>query len=446
MGKKLIIKRAIIIAIPLLAIIALVLYSRASSAGKSQNSLAEAREGTFEISVSATGELNAEKSLDLKGPVLPSSGNRRRGRRNMRSMNLKIVDLVPEGTIVRKGDYVAQLDRTNYDNTLKDEEERLTNMQADYEMKKLDTAVTLTDLRNDIKNQAFTVEVAAINLEKSKYEPPATIREAELALDRESRNLKMKQKTYKLKLSQNIKDINNLKLDLTQEKRLIEDLKTYLEGFTITSPADGMVIYKRNWNGTKRKTGESINPFDMVVATLPDLSSMVSKIYISEIDISKVKVGQEVNIKVDAFPDKNFAGTVTSVARIGEQLPNSDTKMFEVLCRLDGSDPNLRPSMTTSNEIIIKSYDDVIFVPQECVQADAGEGYTYVLTKSKTKQIVVVGESNGKDIIVNAGLDPGTEVYLSPPDNSWKFRLAGENLITSAGPSPNKEKVKNISD
>lgn len=445
MENKSIIKRAIIIAIPVLAMVGLALINKGMSNRNKEDSLAEVREGSFEISISTTGELLAEKSMDLKGPVMPTGRGRGRGRRNMRSMNLKIVDLVPEGTIVKKGDYVAQLDRTNYDNTLKDEIERLETMNNDLKVKMLDTAVSLTDLRNEIKNQGFAVEVAKINLEKSTYEPPATIRQAELDLDRETRNLKMKKKAYNLRLTQKVKDINNIKMNISRENRLIEDLKTYLTGFTITSPVDGMVIYKRNWNGTKRKIGESINPFDMVVATLPDLSSMVSKTYISEIEINKIKVGQHVNIKIDAFPDKSFTGTVTSIARIGEQLPNSDTKMFEVLCRLDGSDPNLRPSMTTNSEIIIKDYDDVIYVPQECVQADAG-GYTYVLTKNKTKQIVVVGESNGKDVIVNAGLDPGTEVYLSPPENSWKFRLTGENLLTEAEKSPKSEIVGNYSD
>ena len=444
MENKTIIKRLIIIAIPILAMIGLALINKGMSERDKQDTLAEVREGSFEISVTTTGELLAEKEMDLKGPVMPTGRGRGRGRRNMRSMNLKIVDLVPEGTRVKKGDFVAQLDRTNYDNTLKDEIEGLETMNNDLKVKMLDTAVTLTDLRNEIKNQAFAVEVARINLEKSTYEPPAKIRQAELDLDRESRNLKMKKKAYTLRLTQKVKDINNLKLNISRENRLIEDLKTYLAGFTITSPADGMVIYKRNWNGTKRKVGESINPFDMVVATLPDLSSMVSKTYISEIDVSKIKLGQHVNIKIDAFPDKSYTGIVTSIARIGEQLPNSDTKMFEVLSRLDGSDPNLRPSMTTNNEIIIKAYDDVIYVPQECVQADA-DGYTYVLTKNKTKQIVVVGESNGKDVIVTAGLDPGMEVYLSPPENFWKFRLTGESLLTEAEQSAKPEVVGNYS-
>ncbi|MCK7474994.1 MAG: hypothetical protein MZV49_18980 [Rhodopseudomonas palustris] len=57
---------------------------------------------------------------------------------------------------------------------------------------------------------------------------------------------------------------------------------------------------------------------------------------------------------VDAFPDKMFRGKVYSMANIGEKLENTDTKVFEVMVKIDGSDPALRPSMTTSNKVIIK--------------------------------------------------------------------------------------------
>ncbi len=77
-------------------------------------------------------------------------------------------------------------------------------------------------------------------------------------------------------------------------------------------------------------------------------------------------------------------------------------------------DPALRPSMTTTNEIIIKSFENAVYVPLESVQADA-DGNTYVYTKDKEKQLVVLGRSNDKNIIVDKGLEPGTRIYLSPP-------------------------------
>jgi multidrug efflux pump subunit AcrA (membrane-fusion protein) len=189
-----------------------------------------------------------------------------------------------------------------------------------------------------------------------------------------------------------------------------------------------MVIYKEEFNGSKRKAGSTVNPFDRTIATLPDLSSMISQTYVNEIDVNKIKNGQKATVTVDAIPGKSWTGTVYSVANIGEQLENSDAKMFEVLLRVDGVNMELRPGMTTYNKIIINSYDDVIYVPTECVYTGT-DGIPFVYKKNKTRQIVVLGDMNEKNIIVKQGLEPGTSIYLIPPDEPAKFKLVGKDLI-----------------
>lgn len=449
-------KKTLIIAGIVTAIIALIVFNRMISKKDVTNVYAEAKKGTFEITVTNAGELMAEQSQDVKGPALGQSdehgnnqggnqgrggqgggGNRggggggggnRMGGSDMRAMDFKIQDIVPEGTIVKQGDYIAQLDRSSYDNTLKDELDNLTTMQNDVNMKILDTAMTLTSLRDDIKNQKYQVEEASITLDQSKFEPPATIRQAELNLNKQKRALDQLVKSYTLRKLQTIADINHQKMHLERQERLVQDLQDFLAKFTIRAPSDGMVIYKKDRNGTKRKAGSNVNAFDRTVATLPDLSTLISKVYVNEIDVSKVLPGQKVNITVDAFPQKTYFGSVASVANIGEQLPNSDAKMFEVLIKIDNLDANLRPAMTTWNKILIKSVDNAVFIPLECVQAGA-DSIPFVYKKNKTRQIVRLGDQNDKNVIVKEGLEPGTEVYLIAPEESGSFKLVGQNLI-----------------
>jgi multidrug efflux pump subunit AcrA (membrane-fusion protein) len=423
-------KRILVIGIVVAAIIALIVLNKMTSRKGNVSSFTEVKKGLFEISVTNSGELIAEKSIDIKGPEI-GMGSERGGQGrgfNMHAMDLKIQDIVPEGTVVKEGDYIAQLDRSTYANTLKDELEVLKTYQTNVDMKILDTAVVLTKQRDDIKNQRYVVEEASITLEQSKYEPPATIRQAEISLDKAKRTLDQKIKGYSLFVAQSTADLNHQKMHLTRETRLINDLEEFLSKFTIIAPASGMVIYKKDRNGSKRKAGSSINPFDRVIATLPDLSSMISKVYINEIDISKVKAGQRVNINVDAFPQKAYNGTVATIANIGEQLPNSDSKMFEVQIRIDGSDPALRPTMTTGNKVVIKTYSDALFIPTECVQTGS-DSIPFVFAKNKTKQVVILGESNEKNVIVEKGLEPGTTIYLIPPQNPADFKRVGEELI-----------------
>jgi hypothetical protein len=99
-----------------------------------------------------------------------------------------------------------------------------------------------------------------------------------------------------------------------------------------------------------------------------------------------------------------------------------------VLIKVDGSDPILRPSMTTGNKIITKTISDVIFIPLESVQAGA-DSIPFVYLKNGNKQVVVLGESNENNVVIEKGLGPGVLLYLSSPENADNFKLIGEELI-----------------
>lgn len=416
-------KRSIIITgfIVIVAVLSLIVIGKVSAKKGDASLYSEAKKGQFDIIVTTTGELQAENSTDIRGPEITQ-------RRNIRASDIKITDLVAEGTVVKEGDYIATLDRTTFDNTLKDELERLLTMETNLEVKILDTAVTLSNLRDNIKNLRYSVEEARLTLEQSKYEPPTTIRQAEIALDRSNRTLDQAIRGYTLRVEQIKSEMRNINNNLDEQKQRVRDLREILEKFVITAPAPGMIIYKRDRMGNKRKVGSSISPYDNVVATLPDMSSMISKTYVNEIDVSKVKAGQRVEILVDAFPERQYTGSVTSVANIGEQLPNADAKVFEVMIKVDQSDPILRPSMTTGNKIITRTIENVTYIPLESVQTGL-DSIPFVYMRDGVKQIVVLGESNENTVVVERGIEPGETLYLSTPETPENFNTSGEDLI-----------------
>ena len=135
-------KRTIIITsiVVLLAVIAMIIISKLTGKEDMSTLFTEVRQGDFEVVVTTTGELQAEVSTDIKGPEGLAS-------RNMRFGSIKISDLVPEGTEVKAGDYVATLDRSSVDNSLKDELDRLESYETDLLKKQLDTTISLGNLK-----------------------------------------------------------------------------------------------------------------------------------------------------------------------------------------------------------------------------------------------------------------------------------------------------------
>ncbi len=366
------------------------------------------KRGSFAVTVTSTGELEAENSENISGPI---------GLRKIRVYSVKITDLVPEGTVVDSGDYVATLDRAEVTGKLKDLEADVEAAESNFTKVQLDTTLELRKLRDELINKKFDLEEKKINLEQSQYEPPATIRQAEILLDKVKRDYAQSLKSYKLKVRQAKVKMKEAELKLAADIRKRDDILGIMDQFVIKATEKGMVIYYKEWNGKKRKVGSSINPWENMVATLPDLSTMVSKTFVNEIDIRKVSKNQEVQIEVDAFPEKKFAGKVISVANVGEQLPNSDAKVFEVSIILNENDTILRPSMTTSNTIITGAYDDVLFIPIEALLVT--DSLTFVYKKEglgHEKQSIETGIANENEIIVTKGLEEGDIILLSLPE------------------------------
>ncbi|MQY79792.1 MAG: HlyD family efflux transporter periplasmic adaptor subunit [Bacteroidetes bacterium] len=408
------------VATVIVVIVALVIFNKVTSGEDLATLEVKVTIGNFEILVTTTGELQAENSKLITAPAELRS-------RNLRFGQLKIQDLIPEGTVVDSGNYVAQIDRSDADNRLKDMLDELEKEEYDLLKTKLDTTIQLRNLRDELINLEFNVEEMEITLEQSIYEPPATIRQAQINMDKATRAFNQAKKNYKLKVQQAKADMRDAEINLAKRQRQKDEMMNVLDKFTIYAPAPGMLIYHKEWGGEKRKVGSNISPWDLTVATLPDLTSMISKTYINEIDISKIKTGQEVRIGVDAFPEKEYTGKVFEVANIGEQLPNTDAKVFEVVIKVDGTDPILRPSMTTSNQIVTATFNDVIFLPLEAIHVE--DSIPFVYKKNGTKQVVILGESNENEIIVEQGLKESDRLLLTIPENPEKFKLQGEELI-----------------
>ncbi|HAL64000.1 MAG: Efflux transporter, RND family, MFP subunit, putative, partial [Bacteroidetes bacterium 38_7] len=326
-----------------------------------------------------------------------------------------IEDIIPDGSIVDSGQYVARLDQTEISNKIKDKETELEKLETQVIKTRIDTSIEMRAARDELINLKYALEERKIILEQSAYEPPATIRQAEINLEKAQRAYEQAIKNYQLKLDKNRANMQDVQASYFQAKRQLENLLKVREGFVVKAPKSGMLIYRRNWDGKKMGVGAQISTWDNIVATLPDLSKMISKTYINEIDISKVKTGQTAEISIDAFPHKKLTGIVAEVANIGEQIQGSNAKVFEVIIHVNEFDSILRPAMTTKNVILTKEFQNVLFLPIEAIHTEGKVSFVY---KDNKKVEVATGESNENYIIIKEGLKEGDEVYISIPKDT----------------------------
>lgn len=399
-------------------------------ASEQTNLTAEVKKGLFEMTVTATGELKAKNSVEISGPI---------AMREVQVYQVKISNLIPEGTVVKKGDYVASLDKTELMNKLKDAEAELQKFQAQFTQAQLDSSLNLRAARDEMVNLGYEVKEKNIVLEQSKYEPPATIRQAEIDLEKIRRKQEQSKENLKIKRNQAIAKMSEVGAQLSQAQSKVDRLRAVVGQFEITAPEPGMVIYHRDWSGKKVIVGSTINAWDPTVATLPDLTTMISKTFVNEVDIRKLKQGQTVKVGLDAFPEKKLTGKVVSVANVGEQLPNADSKVFEVNILINESDTTLRPAMTTSNLVLTGQVKDALFIPLEAVHTQ-GDSLTYVFRMdggNLVRQQVKLGQTNENEVVVLDGLKQSQEVYLSVPKDADR-----KELVLLPKPKPGAAKSK----
>lgn len=398
--------------------------------------VARVKKGEFKVMVNTSGELRAKKFVNITGPANAQQANQ---------YQMKIASIVPEGTVVKAGDVVAELDRSSIAARLNEVTLALQKAEAVFEQAMLDSTLNLSKAREEMRTMDLGLEEKKLAKEQAIYEAPTVKRLAEIDYEKAQRALEQAKKDYVTKTSQAQAKMREVGSDVERQRNLVKVVQEVMMNFTVRAPAAGMVIYQKEWNGKKKGVGSQVSPWEPAVATLPDLSVMESQTYVNEIDIRKLAVGQEVKISLDSDPEKAMTGKVTEVANVGEQRPNTDSKVFEVKVLLTVTDTTLRPGMTTSNAIETFRIPEALYIPIEALTTDSGVTVAYKRDGVRvTKQEIETGTMSDDEVVVLRGLKEGDRVLLAPPVDAEKMkvaRLTGPSLKPKTAPGDSAKAV-----
>lgn len=408
-----------------IAIIAIIVVAFIVNKQNKQNSTETAliytvSKGQLDCYVSSTGSLQAEQSTNIEAPSSIFD-------REIQIWEISITDIVEEGTVVDSGDYIATLDQNMIQEKIKTLEEELELSYNNLEDARLDSNLTLNNKRDAIISAEELVEEKELILAESKYESPATIQKSKMDKEKAIRKLAQEKQSYLLEKRKAGTKVMQKEIDYERKLNNTKKLSKVLNDVVIVAPQKGMVIYYSR-RGVKRTVGSSVSPYSNTIATLPDLSTMISIAYVNEIDISNIKVGQKVDLTVDAFTNKKMEGEVLEIANIGKSVSGSNAKVFEVVIKVLAQDSKLRPEMTTNNTIHTASYQDTILVPSETIFSNDSISYVYVTGKQTHRQIVKLGEQNNNRTIVALGLQEGDKILWSEPEMTNDIETKGWDI------------------
>ncbi|HJR33904.1 MAG TPA: hypothetical protein VJ817_03070, partial [Gemmatimonadales bacterium] len=174
--------------------------------------VAQAKRGEFKVTVTTSGELRAIKFVQINVPQNAQQANQ---------YQMKISSIVPEGTVVKEGDVVAELDRSGIASRASDVGLALQKAQAVYEQAMLDSTLNLSKAREDMRTMELTLEEKKLAKEQSVYEAPTVRRQAEIDLEKAQRALAQAKLDYKTRTEQAQAKMREVGADRDRQKNLL---------------------------------------------------------------------------------------------------------------------------------------------------------------------------------------------------------------------------------
>jgi HlyD family secretion protein len=384
-----------------------IFQSKNVSANVSDKDLITAQRVDFPVVISASGALEATRSVSVTPPQV----------RNQR--RFKLMRMVDEGTVVSEGDFLMEFDTSDIARNLRDYTANFQRVQEDRQNKRSNSDINL-------KNLKLSVEQAKSDLQKLEVKMASQtdlvsgieIEQTRIQRDAAKKNVELLEKKLK---HQNESSQYDLQISRSNERHYryqMDSLMDAMDSYMVRAPVAGVVIYKRDWNNEAKAIGSNVFGMDAVVE-IPDLSSIRARIMVDELDSGKIKVGQDANITVDSVQGKTFSGKVVSIGTILKQATfDRPQKVCDTYVELSGADlKQLRPGMNLKAQIQVGQYSKVVVIPLSSIQERDGRSFVQVWqapTKTFEWREIQLRTNDGLTAVVDSGLNANEKIRVKP--------------------------------
>jgi RND family efflux transporter MFP subunit len=367
---------------------------------------------------------------------------------------LTIVYVVPEGTLVKTGDLLVELDsawlREQTDRqqvTVIASESRLTQSKSDLETAKLTLTEyidgTFVQQMKTNENEIFAAEeavrtqeyqfvfvkrqrergyVTESQVEAALFEYDKAVNTLELA---ENKLEVLKTFTKEKMVSQYKAAIESAEAKVKGDEKTLgidtarwEHLKTQLSNCKIYAPSDGQVVYfMPRWGGENDliREGKGVNDKEILLL-LPDPSQMQVKGLVNEANVRFVRPGQKASIRLEAFLNEIYEGEVTDVKQYAESAGwggQAMSREYLTTVKILNSPEGVRTGLTAEVRITVNEIPSALLLPKLAVLTHGGKTYAITHKEGKWDKVeVTVGPANDKEVVILEGLGEGDEVVL----------------------------------
>ena len=309
------------------------------------------------------------------------------------SEEAKITYLPPEGSIVKPGDRLVELDSGTLLDKIKDAEEKI--VAADNEIVKTRSTQegALREMEVELSRMWLTYEQARV---KSDVPPNLVARrefqENQLAKEKakteyENQLSKIAEKKKEQTAELQVKIIEKQKLEIQLNK-----VKSNLDGMNIKAPSEGMVIYTDHWNERRKLQIGDVVWGGFPIVRLPDLREMEVLAQVNEMDGPLISVGQKATIVLDSFPKSEIPGSVREISQTAIKASwAARAKIFVIVIALNRTETEImKPGMSAQISIPLAESESGLLVPRSAVKFEGDSATVLRIEGEKVRRPVAV--------------------------------------------------------
>ena len=343
--------------------------------------------------------------------------------------------IIDDGTMVKKGDRLIEFDDSAHSDLLR--KQKSAAAKADAEEKAAAENLERIKKEHQIDVKLAQIDVRLAELALKQYKGADAVQKDILALQVDRAELLVDRIRLRgpIKQREAADELESKKKISEQELGQERDLEKVIANCVVTAPQDGMSVYyipeQARFGGGQQGTvaqGEPVREGQKLMM-ISDLKRMAVTARVHEAVIAKVRGtrrsvegkilsdGQTVSVRVDAFPDRVYAGKVQEVGVVPLQADflSSDVKLYPVTIALDSENKSLKPGMSAEVTILVDKNLNCLRLPASAVLGRGKDRYCYVLTgKELHKRELVIGLTDGKTVEIGDGLKEGEMVLRHP--------------------------------
>ena len=371
--------------------------------------IAPVRSGEFVAVIRARGQVQAERSVPIYAPLV---------------QDLRIAWMAPASDRVEKGAPLIRFDSSTAERDLIQRRATAERARASLDQAVGEAKAAAEHDKRDLNDARLGVDLAQLDTADSDLVPRLDAERRRIDLGVARQKLRQLEAEVAQRAASRESKLASLRRQLETAEAWVRIVEGQIARMEIHAPISGFAIYAANRSSLAAQVSGAQQPYrvgdqvpaGMNLATIPELSSLLIDATVEEIDRGRMRVGDEVVIRIDALPDVSVPATLTAIAPLAEMSLETRARGFHVYAALGArSDPRIRPGMNGTLDVVTARIPAALIIPAKALFTRHGRPTIYAVAAQGFQPVGVEVLARNSDEVAVKGVDADAQVALVDP-------------------------------